>query len=106
MPFRYKVLFKGMSGFDDKRLLDVGCGDYSPQCTQMMFPKMDYWGVDVNRELSTYFEDKDKFFEVDVEREGLPFEDNMFDIVVLSHVLEHLRDVNISSQRVLSGAET
>lgn len=94
MPFRYKVLLKEIKSFDNKKMLDVGCGDYSPYYTQTIFPKADYWGIDINGKFSTFFKEKHKFLKVNVENEPLPFKESTFDIVVVSHVLEHLRNVH------------
>jgi len=74
------------------RLLDVACGQgrlilYGP------FPGLEFYGIDVSR--SSLAEARGRGYahvvEVNVAHR-LPFPDEAFDVIVLSHILEHLRE--------------
>lgn len=93
-PFRLK-LFGNEYGNRDISYLDVGCGSHSPSITKRWFPQWRYHGID--RPDSQYpmrEEDRaamDAFYEIDLESGGLGVvPDSAFDLVALSHVIEHL----------------
>ena len=78
----------------ETRILDVGCGNNSPALSKKYFPKCDYTGVDYKEpdDLSEI----DRFLKVDLngsleELEGL--EDGSYDLIFLSHVIEHINSV-------------
>lgn len=87
---RRKNLYINLIG-TGKRILEVGCR--SGNLTQYYHSKNDVIGVDVDRNALLEFEKrlglKSKW--VDVDSEQLPFDDNYFDTVVFSEVMEHLR---------------
>lgn len=94
MPFRLK-LFKRAYGAKQIDYLDVGCGSPSPSITKRWFPQWRYHGID--RPDSDYpMDEADRaalasFYEIDLEQgslAGVP--DGAFDLVSLSHVIEHL----------------
>jgi SAM-dependent methyltransferase len=72
------------------KLLDVACGQgrlilYGP------FPKLDFYGIDVSH--SSLAEARERGYAHVVEgnvAQRLPFPDEAFDVIVLSHILEHL----------------
>lgn len=76
----------------NRKLLDVACGQgrlilYGP------FPKLDFWGIDVSH--SSLAEARERGYAQVVEgnvAQRLPFPDQAFDVIVLSHILEHLRE--------------
>jgi len=59
------------------KILDLGCG-YKPY--QAFFPNDQYIGVDL---------DLNSYADVIANNEQLPFKDNVFDVIILSEVLEH-----------------
>lgn len=77
---------------DGLRLLDVGSG--SGQLKYFCdFGNIDWHGVDISQKAIGQCRDLGyKMYECDAETEPLPFEDTSFDLVVASHVLEHLSD--------------
>jgi len=75
--------------------LDVGCGYHSPRRTKRYFPRCEYYGID--RDIveldSTDMEAMETFYQIDLDRESLDTVPvNFFDVVVMSHVIEHLRN--------------
>lgn len=77
------------------RILDVGCGNYSPTVTKHWFPGCYYAGADIQR---YNLSDKDVaamdiFFQVGTDGSGYAeIPENSFDLIVLHHVVEHMRD--------------
>ncbi len=74
-------------------MLDVGCGSHSPSITRKWMPACSYYGID----RQNYGNDEDdfdvmeKYYELDLERDTLDsVPDEFFDIVIMSHVIEHL----------------
>ena len=59
------------------KILDLGCG-YKP--FQPLFPNDWYCGVDISL---------NSFADVIADNHNLPFKDNIFDIIIISEVLEH-----------------
>jgi len=77
-------------------LLDIGSGNHSPSKTTGLFPKCNYYGLDLNKDYS-YNELDSKalkgFYEMDLtklEFDELP--DNFFDFIMIAHVIEHLHN--------------
>lgn len=80
--FRYRLISKYIKR---GKVLDLGCGH--AYLRDYLAPEVEYYGVDfVQRE----GDDFKNFFEVDITKESLPFEDNVFGFVVASETLEHL----------------
>jgi 2-polyprenyl-3-methyl-5-hydroxy-6-metoxy-1,4-benzoquinol methylase len=95
-PTKLKALGKVLaarSGTLD--VLDVGCGNNSPTVTRHWLKDITYTGVDI-AEYNIDFGDKarmDRF--VLVNEDGSGYEaipDASFDVVILNHVVEHMRD--------------
>ena len=74
-----------------KKILEVGCR--SGNLTQFYHEGNEVVGIDVDRNALVEFEKRLnlKTHWVDVDSEDLPFDDETFDIVVFSEVMEHLR---------------
>ena len=90
-----KFIFLNKS-FDNRpfRLLDVGVGNHSATKTVSLFPRCEYYGVDLNKDYNNNEEDfaaMKRFYEMDLTK--LDFHllpDDYFDGIWIVHVIEHL----------------
>ena|SRR5689334_9725508 len=77
-------------------LLDVGAGNHSASKTKKLFPRCDYYGIDLNRHFNNDENDfavMKAFYEMDVTL--LQFNiipDDHFDFIRMTHVIEHLNN--------------
>lgn len=77
------------------RYLDIGCGNDYASVTKNYLHKVEYWGVDksVYNNGTDDFNYMDRFIDADLEKseiKEIPY--GYFDVLVLSHVIEHLRN--------------
>ncbi|SFO93701.1 class I SAM-dependent methyltransferase [Hydrogenimonas thermophila] len=96
---RYKNMLRlaksECGNLNKKKVLDIGCGD---GVLSYFFAKEGaiVFGIDYSDIAIEFAKEKTKSFHIDF-RQGsayeLPFEDNSFDIVISSDVIEHLEDV-------------
>ena len=75
------------------KLLDVGCGrgDFLNGFISM---GCNGYGVDFTDAAEKYCPDA-KLFQADIENNGMPFEDNYFDVIFSKSVIEHFHDPDI-----------
>lgn len=72
------------------RALDIGCGDCRRLEYRSYYRKdLIQYGADVHED-SQCEDILSKFYNLDITREDLPFEEGYLDLVVMSHVIEHL----------------
>jgi SAM-dependent methyltransferase len=74
-------------------MLDVGCGNNSASTTLQFFPKVHYHGIDMGTYNNTEedFALMEKFYDKDLSKDSLDdVPDFYFDLVMFSHVIEHL----------------
>jgi SAM-dependent methyltransferase len=93
-PF-HLTLFTATDSARPLNYLDVGCGNHMPRATKRRFPKWRYHGLD-RADYNVDAADKAAMtahYAVDLESENLStLPDEYFDIIVMSHVIEHLRN--------------
>lgn len=91
-PFRFRMLKRHFKGSAPK-ILDVGCASGSPQIAKRAFPRGHYTAIDITQpdgDMSPYI---DRFIQMDAgSLDYSALTDDSFDIVILSHVLEHIRN--------------
>ena len=91
-------------------ILDIGCGNHSPQYFRTRFPKAWYVGIDKGS-YNNSCEDvraADQLLDLDLEQSSLArLGERAFDVVILSHILEHLGSpmtiLRDAAQRVAKG---
>lgn len=94
-PVRFDYVGEYLLG--NAKVLDVGCGDKSPEVTLSYYPSVEYSGID-NRKVNTGVKTK-KFFLCDVEGNDLKeIPNNEYNVLLLSHIIEHVSD----GERLLS----
>jgi len=95
-PTRLKPIRKLAGGADKLDLLDIGCGNHSPTITKRWLKNCTYTGVDITEECNLDAEDRrimDRFILVGADGTGYgEIPDRAFDVIILSHVIEHMRD--------------
>lgn len=91
-PFRFNYFYPKLKK-QPLTILDVGCGNQSPTVTKKYFPQCIYHGVD-RANYNNSDQDMaamDAYFELDLETSVLDeLSDNVYDLIVLSHVIEHI----------------
>jgi SAM-dependent methyltransferase len=84
-------------------MLDIGCGNHSASLTMEWFPRCRYSGVDNRRDYENDEQDyraMEHFYELDLTLlDFAPIPENSFDVLMMTHVIEHLPD----GDRVLAG---
>lgn len=75
-------------------ILDVGAGSHSASITKKWLPQCHYTGIDISKSYDNDeadFKAMDEFYEMDLtklEFDKIP--ENTYDLIVMSHVIEHL----------------
>ncbi len=95
IPTRFRELRK-IFGNREFNLLDVGCGSHSATLTKSWFPHSNYFGIDRTRNYQndeSDFQLMSGFFELDLTKlEFNIIPDAQFDVIIMSHVIEHLHN--------------
>jgi len=93
IPTKFRLLPKHLRRLPFN-FLDAGAGSHSATLTKQWFPLCDYYGIDRTKD---YENDKadfavmKKFYEMDLMKlQFTNIPDNHFDVLMMSHVIEHL----------------
>jgi len=87
------------------RLLDIGAGNHSASVTKKWYPGCEYYGVDLDKHYNNNEEDfrlMSAFYEMNLEEldySAIP--DNYFDFIMMSHILEHLKNGDAVVEKLL-----
>jgi SAM-dependent methyltransferase len=92
--FRYALKYRGSDS--PLKILDIGCGNHGPTIAKHYFPNAEYHGVDIIQDYNQNADDHakmDQFFLVQPDGSGYEqIPDNAYDLIVASHVIEHMSD--------------
>lgn len=94
-PFKIKLVEK-YSLPENVSILDVGAGSHSASIIKQWLPKCKYAGIDITKDYQndeSDFNAMDEFFEMDLTKlnfEAIP--ENKYDLIIMSHVIEHLHN--------------
>lgn len=86
---------------DDFKVLDVGCGKSSGSIIKSFFPKCYYYAIDKDKDIKVD-DIYEKYYQMDLvglEYGDIP--DNFFDIMIMSHVIEHLANGDLVIEELL-----
>ncbi len=103
--FRFKTIESYIQDKPHLQILDIGAGSHSPSLTKQWKPDCIYTAVDIDLHYNNNEHDLsvvDKFIQTDLTR--LEFDaiaDNQYDIIFMSHVIEHLYNGDEVLKRLL-----
>jgi SAM-dependent methyltransferase len=93
-PTKFILARQRLSG-PSLRILDVGCGNYSPSTTKHWFPGCHYAGADIQQYNLTEQDLAaiDTFYPLGIDGSGYSaIPDGSFDFIIMHHVVEHMSD--------------
>ena len=75
----------------NQKLLEIGCGrgDFINQFSKK---NLDCHATDILSESEKFLDKKIKFFQNEIGKESLPFEDNFFDVIYTKSLIEHINN--------------
>ena len=103
--FKFSFLKKSF-GNSSFKLLDVGSGNHSASRIKALFPRCEYYGLDLDKSYNNSAEDFNSmvaFYELDLtllDYTSIP--DNFFDGIWMAHVIEHLHNGDSVVSHLLS----
>jgi 2-polyprenyl-3-methyl-5-hydroxy-6-metoxy-1,4-benzoquinol methylase len=89
---KQNIDYNALSKREHLKILDFGCGNGRyMRILQTLFPKADIFGADIDKENIENLKGEFKnLFILSPQKMGLDFEDNYFDLVFSSNVIEHI----------------
>jgi len=102
IPKSHTFLYRRFNEKDDFKVLDVGCGRNGGRTLKSFFPKCQYYAIDKDSEIDLN-DVCGKYFHMDLEE--LDFNNipgNFFDVIIMNHVIEHLRNGDRVIEKLLS----
>jgi 2-polyprenyl-3-methyl-5-hydroxy-6-metoxy-1,4-benzoquinol methylase len=95
IPHKFRFLTRRFRS-KEFNLLDAGAGSHSATKTLEIFPNCNYYGIDITREYENDeadFKAMKGFYQLDLtELKFDPIPDNFFDVIIMSHIIEHLKN--------------
>lgn len=93
---RAKIIFKTIEEYKPQKILDVGCGRgfYLYAISRYRFVK-EIYGIDINNKYLKIAKKLCQDERIKIQKASvykLPYENNFFDLVICSEVLEHLKN--------------
>jgi SAM-dependent methyltransferase len=97
MPPKLKRIARDFGTDCAVRILDIGCGNGSASRTKRWFPECEYHGLDRGNynNSDADFSLMTAFYEIDLEEDSAALDrvpTAAFDVVIVAHVIEHLRN--------------
>ncbi|MEK6614980.1 MAG: class I SAM-dependent methyltransferase [Bacteroidota bacterium] len=94
-PFKIKLAERYLSK-TEINILDIGAGSHSATITKQWLPQCHYTGIDISKRYDndeSDFKAMDEFIEMDLTKlEFGIIPENKYDMIVMSHVIEHLHN--------------
>lgn len=102
---RAKLILENINPSNDQRILDLGCGRgfYSLSLSKL-HPRAKIWGVDLNLKYLAIAKRNAKASGISFrwgDATKLNFQDNYFDFVIASEILEHITDDTFAMREIL-----
>jgi len=100
---RYLEDFKIQKNFfQGDRILDIGCG---PLPSALVFTNCNIYGldhlIDIYRQIGYPIDEfNDRYHFIQAKSEVIPFESNFFDAVISANAIDHVDDINKTSQEI------
>ena len=91
----FRLIKKNLSSYYPSNLLDIGCGDgkRTIHLAQHFNIRMDHvYGLDAHDLFTGSSQNTFTVSQIDLEINPLPYQDDMFDLVICNQVLEHLKN--------------
>ncbi len=100
----FRVFDSNLKAFTPHNMLDVGCGD---GCRTLRLAEYfnintkNLYGLDYDQNLVNLCNLKFQSFKMDLEVDQIPFEQEMFDLVICNQVLEHIKNYNNAIDNII-----